>query len=59
MMGQRSGNQEQVFYAFNLDDHVTKGHLLRGITSSIAVCVIYISNSLILLKKHVMRDSQR
>lgn len=31
MMGQRSGNQEQLFYAFNLDDHVPKDHLLRGI----------------------------
>src|SRR5258707_3621769 len=31
MMGQRSGDQEQLFYAFKLDDHVPKGHLLRGI----------------------------
>ncbi len=31
MMGQRSGDQEQLFYVFNLDDHVPKDHLLRGI----------------------------
>ncbi|TCG03859.1 IS5 family transposase [Paraburkholderia steynii] len=31
MTGQRSGDQERLFYAFNLDDHVPKGHLLRGI----------------------------
>ncbi|BDC45517.1 hypothetical protein PTKU15_88140 [Paraburkholderia terrae] len=31
MMGQRSGDQEQLFYAFNLDDHVPKDHLLRGV----------------------------
>jgi len=31
MMGQRSGDQEQLFYAFNLDDHIPQGHLLRGI----------------------------
>ena len=30
-MGQRSGNQEQLFYSFNLDDHVPSDHLLRGI----------------------------
>jgi transposase len=29
MMGQRSGNQEQLVYAFNLDDHVPKDHLVR------------------------------
>ncbi|MEM5386676.1 IS1182 family transposase [Paraburkholderia phymatum] len=31
MMGQRSGDQEQLFYAFKPDDHVPKGYLLRGI----------------------------
>ena len=31
MMGQRSGNQDQLFYTFNLDDHIPKDHLLRGI----------------------------
>jgi transposase len=31
MMGLRSGDQERLFYTFNLDDHVPKGHLLRGI----------------------------
>jgi transposase len=30
MMGQAS-NQDQLFYSFNLDDHVPRGHLLRGI----------------------------
>jgi transposase len=30
MMGQRSG-QEQLFYTFNLDEHVPSDHLLRGI----------------------------
>ena len=29
-MGQRSG-QEQLFYTFNLDEHVPSDHLLRGI----------------------------
>ena len=31
MMGQRSGGQKQLFYSFNLDDHVPANHLLRGI----------------------------
>src|ERR1700722_2056009 len=31
MMGQNSGNQNRLFYAFNLDDHVPANHLLRGI----------------------------
>jgi transposase len=31
MMGQHSGNQDRLFYAFNLDDHVPPEHLLRGI----------------------------
>jgi transposase len=31
MMGQRSGGQKQLFYSFNLDDHVPADHLLRGI----------------------------
>lgn len=30
MMGQ-AGNQDQLFYSFNLDDHVPRDHLLRGI----------------------------
>src|SRR5499427_2378464 len=30
MIGQRSG-QKQLFYSFNLDEHVPSGHLLRGI----------------------------
>ena len=31
MMGQRAGGHEQLFYAFNLDNHVPQDHLLRGI----------------------------
>jgi transposase len=31
MMGHHSGNQDRLFYAFNLDDHVPAEHLLRGI----------------------------
>jgi transposase len=31
MMGQRGGTQDKLFYAFNLDDHVPRDHLLRGI----------------------------
>src|SRR5476649_1424455 len=31
MMGQSSGNQNRLFYSFNLDDHVPANHLLRGI----------------------------
>jgi len=30
-MGHHSGNQDRLFYAFNLDDHVPNDHLLRGI----------------------------
>jgi transposase len=31
MMGQQSGTQKPLFYAFNLDEHVPADHLLRGI----------------------------
>ena len=31
MMGQRTGGQKPLFYAFNLDDQVPADHLLRGI----------------------------
>src|SRR6266403_442199 len=31
MMGQQSGGQKRLFYAFNLDDHVPSDHLLRGV----------------------------
>jgi len=31
MMGQQTGLQEKLFYSFNLDDHVPRSHLLRGI----------------------------
>ena len=31
MMGQRPEAQDKLFYSFNLDDHVPRGHLLRGI----------------------------
>ena len=31
MMGRTGGAQEQLFYSFNLDDHVPSDHLLRGI----------------------------
>ena len=31
MMGQRGGSQDRLFYSFNLDDHLPRDHLLRGI----------------------------
>jgi len=31
MMGQQGGCQDRLFYSFNLDDHVPRAHLLRGI----------------------------
>ncbi len=31
MMGQSGGNQNRLFYLFNLEDHVPASHLLRGI----------------------------
>jgi transposase len=32
MMGYNGGNQNRLFYSFNLDDHVPANHLLRGIS---------------------------
>jgi transposase len=31
MMGQQGGNQDRLFYSFNLDTHVPPDHLLRGV----------------------------
>ena len=31
MMGFQTDSQERLFYSFNLEDHVPKNHLLRGI----------------------------
>jgi transposase len=31
MMGQQAGEQAQLFYSFNLDQHIPSDHLLRGI----------------------------
>jgi transposase len=31
MMGLRSGNQDRLFYSFNLDEHVPADHMLRSI----------------------------
>jgi transposase len=31
MMGNQGGGQERLFYSFNLDEHIPKDHLLRGI----------------------------
>lgn len=31
MMGRHGGNQNRLFYSFNLDDHIPSNHLLRGI----------------------------
>ena len=31
MMGQGSGNQDRLFYSFNLEDQVPTNHLLRGV----------------------------
>lgn len=35
MMGQRGGTQDKLFYSFNLDDHVPRDHLLRGIDQAL------------------------
>jgi len=31
MMGQQGGAGDKLFHVFNLDDHIPRGHLLRGI----------------------------
>ena len=31
MLGQTGGDQNRLFYSFNLDEHVPADHLLRGI----------------------------
>ncbi len=31
MMGEQGGNQERLFYSFDLEDHVPADHLLRGV----------------------------
>jgi hypothetical protein len=31
MMGQLGSGQDKLFYSFNLDNHVPREHLLRGI----------------------------
>jgi transposase len=31
MMGQQGGDQDRLFYSFNLDEHIPADHLLRGI----------------------------
>jgi transposase len=31
MMGRKAGNQDRLFYSFNLEDHIPQNHLLRGI----------------------------
>ncbi len=31
MKGRQPGGQKQLFYSFNLDEHVPSDHLLRGI----------------------------
>ena len=31
MMGHRGGEQDRLFYSFNLEDHVPRNHLLRGV----------------------------
>jgi transposase len=31
MMGNQGGGQERLFYSFNLEDHVPRDHLLRGV----------------------------
>lgn len=33
MMGQQKGGQEELFYSFNLEDHVPQDHQLHGIDS--------------------------
>jgi hypothetical protein len=34
MMGQQGSRQDQLFYAFNLEEHVPRTHLLRAIISA-------------------------
>lgn len=31
MLGQQGGSQDKPFYSFNLDDHLPRNHLLRGL----------------------------
>jgi hypothetical protein len=31
MMGSHTSGQERLFYSFNLEDHIPRNHLLRGI----------------------------
>jgi transposase len=31
MMGQQAGGQDRLFYSFNLEEHIPRNHLLRGI----------------------------
>ncbi len=31
MLGQQGGSQDKLFYSFNLDDHLPRNHLLRGL----------------------------
>jgi hypothetical protein len=31
MMGRQRSGHRQLFYSFNLDDHIPRDHLLRGI----------------------------
>jgi len=40
MMGQHSGNQDRLFYSFNLDAHVPADHLLRGIDRFLDLTVL-------------------
>jgi hypothetical protein len=37
MMGRRGGGQDKLFYSFNVDDHVPRDHLLRGISRAAVI----------------------
>jgi transposase len=41
MMGRQPGGQKQLFYSFNLDDHVPADHLLRGIDRFLDLSELY------------------
>jgi hypothetical protein len=38
MMGQQSGSQDSLFYSFNLDGHVPRSHVPRGIDRFFDLC---------------------
>jgi hypothetical protein len=45
MMGQNGGDQNRLFYSFNLEDHVPVSHLLRGIDAASKTTKAFIDRS--------------